>query len=170
MADVDVQLFCYSAHGLGVSRFKDCERWHFSWCWYDGLQNWVGLVMWHITFPIIEYIPISCSYSTSLIHHMSQVPNSFGAWHWFYWLRDEADKGRINVVHLPTEEMPADILTKALSRVKVGEMVDMLGLWAWECSCWGGVLGCNKHTRTLMCCWLMMNHLLLTNTCPMEMD
>ena len=32
------------------------------------------------------------------------------------------------MVHLPTEEMPADIMTKALGRLKVGEMVDMLGL------------------------------------------
>jgi Reverse transcriptase (RNA-dependent DNA polymerase) len=48
----------------------------------------------------------------------------------FYWLRDEVDKGVINVVHLPTDEMPADVLTKALGRVKVGEMVDMLGLQA----------------------------------------
>ena len=46
----------------------------------------------------------------------------------FYWLRDEVEKGKINVVHLPTDQMPADILTKALGRVKVGEMVDMVGL------------------------------------------
>ena len=46
----------------------------------------------------------------------------------FYWLRDEVEKGKINMVHLPTDEMPADILTKALGRVKVGEMVDMVGL------------------------------------------
>jgi hypothetical protein len=48
----------------------------------------------------------------------------------FYWLRDEVDKGMINVVHLPTDEMPADVLTKALGCVKVGEMVEMLGLRA----------------------------------------
>jgi len=46
----------------------------------------------------------------------------------FYWLRDEVDKGRINMAHLRTDAMPADILTKALGRVKVGEMVKMLGL------------------------------------------
>ena len=32
----------------------------------------------------------------------------------YYWLRDEVDKGVINVIHLRTDEMPADILTKAL--------------------------------------------------------
>ena len=45
-----------------------------------------------------------------------------------YWLRDEVEKGSIRMVHLATNLMPADILTKALSRVKVGEMVEMLGL------------------------------------------
>ncbi len=46
----------------------------------------------------------------------------------FYWLRDEVEWGKINVVHLSTDLMPADILTKSLGRVKVGEMVEMLGL------------------------------------------
>jgi len=46
----------------------------------------------------------------------------------FYWLRDEVEQGKINVVHLPTDLMPADILTKSLGRLKVGEMVTMLGL------------------------------------------
>ncbi len=46
----------------------------------------------------------------------------------FYWLRDEVEKGRIKMAHLATDLMPADILTKALGRVKVGEMVEMLGL------------------------------------------
>ena len=46
----------------------------------------------------------------------------------FYWLRDEVDKGNISVTHVRTDVMPADIMTKALGRVKVLEMVDMLGL------------------------------------------
>jgi hypothetical protein len=46
----------------------------------------------------------------------------------FYWLRNEVEKGRINLVHLRTDSMPADILTKALGRVKVGEMVEMIGM------------------------------------------
>jgi len=43
-------------------------------------------------------------------------------------LRDEVEQGHIDVMHLSTDLMPADILTKALGRVKVGEMVEMLGL------------------------------------------
>jgi len=45
----------------------------------------------------------------------------------FYWLRNEVEKGTISVVHVQTDAMPADILTKALARVKVEEMVSMLG-------------------------------------------
>ena len=46
----------------------------------------------------------------------------------FYWLRDEVTKGRIEVEHLRTADMPADILTKSLPRPKVLDMVKMLGL------------------------------------------
>jgi hypothetical protein len=46
----------------------------------------------------------------------------------FYWLRNEVEKGSIHMVHLGTNEMPADIMTKSLGRVKVGEMVGMVGL------------------------------------------
>jgi len=46
----------------------------------------------------------------------------------FYWLRNEVEKGSMNLMHLRTEVMPADILTKALGRVKVEEMVRLIGL------------------------------------------
>ena len=46
----------------------------------------------------------------------------------FYWLRDEVAKGCIEVEHLRTAAMPADILTKLLPKPKVLEMVRMLGL------------------------------------------
>jgi hypothetical protein len=46
----------------------------------------------------------------------------------FYWLRNEVEKGTITVKHLYTEEMPADIMTKALTWVKVEEMVKLIGL------------------------------------------
>ena len=39
----------------------------------------------------------------------------------FYWLRDEVAKGRIEVEHLRTSDMPADILTKSLAKPKVLE-------------------------------------------------
>ena len=46
----------------------------------------------------------------------------------FYWLRDEVEKGRIHIQHLRTDEMPADIFTKALPRTKVQDIVGWLGL------------------------------------------
>jgi hypothetical protein len=46
----------------------------------------------------------------------------------FYWLRNEVEKGTIALLHLRTDDMPADILTKALSRVKVIDMQKRLGL------------------------------------------
>ena len=46
----------------------------------------------------------------------------------FYWLRDEVAKGTINITHIPTDVMAADILTKALGSVKVLHMIGMLGL------------------------------------------
>ena len=46
----------------------------------------------------------------------------------FYWLRDEVAKGQIEIEHLRTSDMPADILTKSLPKPKVLEMVKMLGL------------------------------------------
>ena len=45
-----------------------------------------------------------------------------------YWLRNEVEKGTINIKHLPTFDMPADIMTKALGRVKVEEMVKLIGM------------------------------------------
>ena len=46
----------------------------------------------------------------------------------FYWLQDEVAKGRIEIKHLCTSDMPADILTKSLPKPKVLEMVKMLEL------------------------------------------
>jgi hypothetical protein len=46
----------------------------------------------------------------------------------FYWLRDEVSKGSIHVKHLRTDEMPADVLTKALHREKFQKMVSLLVL------------------------------------------
>ena len=46
----------------------------------------------------------------------------------FYWLRDVVADGQIAVHYMPTDTMPADVMTKALSRVKVQDMCSMLGL------------------------------------------
>ena len=46
----------------------------------------------------------------------------------FYWLRDEVAKEVISVIYCSTDEMPADLLTKALPLVKVQKFSKMLGL------------------------------------------
>lgn len=46
----------------------------------------------------------------------------------FYWLRDEVAKKKIRIEHLRTDDMVADIGTKALGRMKVAHMVSLLGL------------------------------------------
>ncbi|THG95562.1 hypothetical protein EW145_g7936 [Phellinidium pouzarii] len=46
-----------------------------------------------------------------------------------YWLRDVVEAGDIDIEYLPTKSMPADIMTKALGRLKVVEMRGMLGLY-----------------------------------------
>lgn len=46
----------------------------------------------------------------------------------FYWLRDMVEKGLICVEYLQTEDMPADILTKPLSKQQVEHGVSLLGL------------------------------------------
>ena len=46
----------------------------------------------------------------------------------YYWLRDAVKAGLIDVRYISTKDMPADIMTKALSRGVVEEMRRMLGL------------------------------------------
>ena len=45
-----------------------------------------------------------------------------------YWLRDVVEIGQIDVRYMQTKTMPADIMTKALGRLKVVDMRDMIGL------------------------------------------
>jgi hypothetical protein len=46
----------------------------------------------------------------------------------YFWLRDKVVEKRIQVVHLRTEDMPADLLTKALSKPQVAKLRRMMGL------------------------------------------
>ena len=46
----------------------------------------------------------------------------------YYWLRDEVASKRISVSHLATEDMPADLFTKALKKPQVEKLRKMMGL------------------------------------------
>ena len=46
----------------------------------------------------------------------------------FFWLRDEVQKKTISIFYCPTDRMPADVLTKALPKVKLDACCKMLGL------------------------------------------
>ena len=46
----------------------------------------------------------------------------------FYWLRGTVHSGLITLRYVPTAEMPADVMTKPLARIKVAEMRGLLGL------------------------------------------
>jgi hypothetical protein len=48
----------------------------------------------------------------------------------FFWLRDMVNSGVIAVRYIPTADMAADLLTKALARVKVAAALPQLGLTA----------------------------------------
>ena len=45
-----------------------------------------------------------------------------------YWLRDQVNLGAIRIVHLRTDDMPADLMTKALGRIKVKGFTKMIGV------------------------------------------
>jgi len=46
----------------------------------------------------------------------------------YYWLRDQVTLGVIIPLFVPSEEMPADLLTKSLCRVKVEKFRKMMGI------------------------------------------
>lgn len=47
----------------------------------------------------------------------------------FFWLRDAVETGAISILYIPTAEMPVDLLTKPLPKVKVEQFRKMIGLY-----------------------------------------
>jgi hypothetical protein len=46
----------------------------------------------------------------------------------YYWLRDEVEHGLLTVKYVPTEDNPADLLTKPLRPAKVEQFRALFGL------------------------------------------
>jgi hypothetical protein len=46
----------------------------------------------------------------------------------YYGFKEQVEAGEISLRYVPTADMPADILTKALTRKQVERAVSMLGL------------------------------------------
>ena len=47
----------------------------------------------------------------------------------FFWLRDTVESGAISISYIPTAEMPVDLLTKPLPRIKVEQFWKLIGLY-----------------------------------------
>ena len=69
-----VQLPCVRVEGIEVRRSWE-TAFFVMLVWWVAKLSWIG----HVTCMISYYRVYS--HSTNLIHHMLQVPNSFGAWH-----------------------------------------------------------------------------------------
>ena len=46
----------------------------------------------------------------------------------FYWLRNQVNLDAIRILHLRTDDIPADLMTKALGRMKVKGFTKMIGV------------------------------------------
>jgi hypothetical protein len=47
---------------------------------------------------------------------------------WYYYLRDNVEKGNIDLIHVPTEKQLADILTKPLDQATFDHLRGELGV------------------------------------------
>lgn len=92
-------------------------------CWMKNLLSEIG---YKPTSPSTLYMDNQSAIRVAKNpeHHgrMKQLDLSF------FWLRDQVDCKRIQPVYLQTEEMPADLLTKALAKPQVEKLREMMGL------------------------------------------
>lgn len=92
-------------------------------CWMRNLVEEMGFPM---TTPSVLRIDNQSAISVAKNpeHHgrMKQLDLRF------YWLRDKVEEGVIAPNFVPTAEMPADLLTKPLDRLKVNLFCKMMGL------------------------------------------
>ena len=92
-------------------------------CW---LQNLLGELGYTASAPSKLYIDNQSALSVAKNpeHHGRMKHMDLC----FYWLRDKVQMNTISPLYMPTEDMPADLLTKALPRPQVLKLREMMGL------------------------------------------
>ena len=102
----------------------------FNWSWWESeIQPWLSSKgLWRY----VKGAPSTLYIDNNSALQVAKNPEHHGRMKHldlrFYWLRDEVHRGSIRLVHLQTADMPADMLTKALGRVKLQHMAALSGL------------------------------------------
>ena len=91
---------------------------------------WLRNLFMELGFPVDSGLPLCIDNQSAL--SVAKNPEHHGRMKHlylrFYWLRGTVHSGLITLRYVPTAEMPADVMTKPLARIKVAEMRGLLGL------------------------------------------
>ena len=92
-------------------------------CWMQQLLKKIGFMA---TLPSTLFIDNQSAISVAKNpeHHGRMKHLDLG----YFWLRDKVVEKKIQLVHLATNDMPADLLTKALPKPQVIKLRKMMGL------------------------------------------
>ena len=102
----------------------------------EALWLWqiIGEIIKSITEPIILYSDSQSAITLTKDGLYHAQTKHIDIWYYFIWFI--VQEGAINLIYCPTEDMTANILTKALPNSKAKHFAKSLGL----CTTWGGVL------------------------------
>jgi hypothetical protein len=104
---------------------------------YNGLTNAAKEAMWLRTFlselhlqpaaPMVIYGDNQAALSIARNQQYHTATKHIAIkWH---WIREVIESGDVQVQHMPTKDMTADIFTKGLERIKHRHHIEQLGLW-----------------------------------------
>src|SRR6266542_476517 len=92
-------------------------------CWMQQLLKEVGYCL-QVPFRLYIDNQSAISVAKNPEHHGRMKHLDLA----FFWLRDKVEEKRIEMMYMRTEEMPADLLTKALPKPQVIKLRKMMGL------------------------------------------